>query len=96
MVGMKFTTTITQANWDMKMEDHKKRGHFWEYKSMIDHWNKRIPKLVPPCPGVFVIGRIPHLVEIQEVLEGKKHQIPKRYGSFVTTEECYMLKCVLV
>lgn len=93
---MTFTTTIMRKNWEMKMRDHKKKGYFYEYKSMKEHWNKRIPNLEPPCSGVFIVGRDSYLVEIQEVLVGKTHQIPERYAPFVETEKCYILKCVVV
>lgn len=79
----------------MKMKDHEKKGHFWEYKSMTEHWG-RLKNLKPPCPGVFLVGKEPHIVEVQERHIVKTYEIPIRYAMAITTNTCWCLKCVMV
>ena len=94
--GKKFTTTITRKHWQRKLMEAETLGYFWEYKNKIDHWNKRINGLEPPCDGVFLVGKEEHRVRILAVLEFKLKDIHRWCLEEVYTDPCYGLKCELI
>ncbi|KKW11750.1 MAG: hypothetical protein UY48_C0013G0031 [Candidatus Gottesmanbacteria bacterium GW2011_GWB1_49_7] len=91
----KFSTTIKQVYWSMKLLDHSFVGHFWEYKEDIKHW-KRLEKLSAPCDGVFLLGNKHIRVKILEIKKIKRIHMPERYASQISTKDCWALKCQLV
>ena len=91
----KFTTTIKKKYWNMKMEDEKRLGYFWEYKQQSEFWMKRISNLAPPCEGVFLVGSELHRVIVTEIREFRTDHIRQDYEGPVKTPVCYGLKCVM-
>lgn len=94
--GKKFTTTIKRKHWQLKLKDVEINGFFWEYKNKIDHWDKRINGLEPPCDGVFLVGKEEHRVRIVEVKEFRLSEVPWYCLEEIHTEISYGLKCELV
>jgi len=94
--GKKFTTTIKRKHWQRKLKEAQENGHFWEYKNKIDHWDKRIDGLEPPCDGVFLVGKEEHRAHIIEIKEFKSSDIPWYCLEEIDTDTCYGLKCELI
>lgn len=93
--GIKFSTTIKEKYWKMKMKDLKKHGFFWEFKKDSKHWRSRLDKGII-TKGVFLIGNKPKNVIILEIQKIKTYAIPKRYShGLIKTKECYAIKCKL-
>lgn len=94
--GKRFTTTIKRKHWRRKLKDAQGNGYFWEYKNKIDHWDKRINGLKPPCDGVFLVGKEEHRVRIIEIKEFKLNEIPLYCLLEIDTDPCYGLKCEMI
>ncbi len=90
----KFTTTITQEFYNIKMEDLKIFGFFEEYKDITPFWKKRFIHLSPPTRAIFLVGSDVH----EFVLVGKKiitrTEIPEKYQSAIRTEKAFAFRCV--
>jgi hypothetical protein len=93
---MPFTTTITRENWEKKVKHFELFKYFFEYKEMSKHWNDRIPDLKLPCPGVFLVGREIHRVEVLARLTVETQLLSKDDKRYIRTDNCYALKCRIV
>ena len=94
--GKKFTTTIRRNHWQRKLKEVERYGYFWEYKNRIDHWDKRIDGLKPPCDGVFLVGKEEHRVRVLEIREFMFSEIPWYCLVEIHTGICYGLRCELI
>lgn len=96
----KFSTTIKRDIWAMKMEDLEEKGHFYEYKSDIGHWKKRLENLISaglPVRGSFLVGgsKEAEKVIVTEVEMDHKHRIEEKYAKtgLIKTPFCWIIKC---
>ena len=66
----KFSTTIKQMYWTMKMEDCQRQGYFYEFKENNKHWARRLRDLQKhtPTSGTFLVGSEPHKVTVTDIV----------------------------
>ena len=102
----KFSTTIKRKYLDMKLEDWRKDGYYYEYKEASEHWNKRLEKLrnfmdnnKSTVEGVFLCGQESTRVMVDSITKRtseEKYWIPERYKDAISTDEFWVLKCILM
>lgn len=104
------STTITKNFYNMKMQDLKEHGFFYEYKEAKPFWDKRINKLFPISDDgaikplddieiVFLVGNKPHRFKVASFsyhlhIHDKDSTVPERYRSAIKTDYAYGIKCV--
>ncbi len=104
---MKFTTTIKRKYWEMKQEDADEYGHFVEYKSMSEYWNKRLSKIKKkfdrdiedfdvtyPVDAVFLVGNVVHRRLVCSVRIVSKSEVPEKYRSAITTDRVWRIDVI--
>jgi hypothetical protein len=91
---MAISTTITKAFFEMKMQDLKETGYFWEYKESKIFWKKRLDKDFTDCTIVFLVGSVPHRFRVADVLEIHHDLIPEKYQSAIHTDFAYAIRVV--
>lgn len=96
----KFSTTIKRDIWAMKMEDEEETGHFYEYKSDIGHWKKRLESILEaglPVMGSFLVGGSKKAEKriVTEIEMSHSRMIKEKYAKtgLIKTEFCWILKC---
>lgn len=89
----KFTTTIKQIYFDMKMEDLKIFGYFEEYKDITPFWKRRFIHLSLPTKAFFLVGSEPHHFILIEKKVISKQEIPEKYRSMINTEKVLVFRC---
>ncbi len=89
----KFTTTIKQEFFDMKMEDLKMFGFFEEYKDITPFWKKRFIHLSLPSKAFFLVGAKVHEFVLIRKDVIARHQLPEKYQTVINTEMAFAFRC---
>ena len=92
--NMSFSTTIKRECWEMKLEDIRRDGFFYEYKDLTEFWETRLNNIVTPTRGVFLVGKDPLWVVVLEISLIRYRDVPERYREYLHTDPVYRLKCV--
>ncbi|MFA5217028.1 hypothetical protein [Sulfuricurvum sp.] len=90
-----FSTTLKKIHWDKKKKSLETYGHFYEYKSMTDHWIKRLKNIQLPVDAVFLVGQVSHRLKLVEITTAKTQFIPDDCQQEITTPHCYVLKIMV-
>jgi hypothetical protein len=91
----KFTTTIKQKYFDLKMDDLKVFGYFEEYKNATPFWKTRFAHLSPPTDAIFLVGSKVHRFTLIEKKVITRCEVPEKYFSIMTTEDVLVFRCSL-
>jgi hypothetical protein len=92
----KFTTTIKQKYFDMKIDDLKVLGYFDEYKNATPFWKIRFAHLSPPTDAIFLVGSEVHRFTLIEKKVISRSEVPEKYKSMMTTEDVLVFRCFLL
>lgn len=92
----KFTTTIKQKYFELKMDDLKVSGYFDEYKDATPFWKTRFIHLFPPTDAIFLVGSKVHRFTLIEKKVISRYEVPEKYVSMTTTEEILVFRCSLL
>ncbi len=92
----KFTTTIKQKYFDLKMDDLKVFGYFEEYKDATPFWKTRFAHLSPPTDAIFLVGSEVHRFTLIEKKVISRSEVPEKYKSMMTTEDVLVFRCFLL
>ncbi len=92
----KFTTTIKQVYFDMKMNDLNVFGYFDEYKDATPFWKTRFAHLSPPTDAIFLVGSKVHRFTLIDKKEISRCEVPEKYISMMTTGKVLVFRCSLL
>lgn len=89
----KFTTTIKQKYFDLKMDDLKVSGYFDEYKDATHFWKTRFAHLSPPTEAIFLMGSKVHRFTLIEKKTIPGCEVPEKYISMMITKDVLVFRC---
>ncbi len=89
----KFTTTIKQKYFDLKMDDLKVFGYFEEYKDATAFWKTRFAHLSPPTDAIFLVGSKVHRFILIDKKVISRYEVPEKYKSMMKNEEILVFRC---
>ncbi len=95
---MKISTTITKRFFEMKMDDMRESGYFFEFEELKPFWNKRLNihkcnRDVLNIEIVFLVGSKPFRFVAKSIWEVHRDFIPEKYRCKIKTEHAYAIKC---